>query len=97
MTVTLNDNADGSRPPNADAHGRAALLLVESLLHGLIARNVIAIADAVEIVAVAAEVAEESAHDRGADPESLAGPIVLLEAIGTSLAIDLPSSGPTIV
>lgn len=41
---------------DADAHGQAALLLVESLVHGLIARSVISVTEAVEIVDVAAEV-----------------------------------------
>lgn len=95
MTGTLNDNVDGPYLPPADAHGQAALLLVESLLHGLIARKLIAISDAVEIVTVASEVTQESTQDHSADPETLARSLVLLEAIGTSLAIELPTKGLT--
>lgn len=91
MIGTLNDNADGSYPPSAHGHGQAALLLVESLLHGLIARKLIATSDAVEIVATAAEVTQESSYERNEDPELLARSLVLLEAIRTSLAIDLPA------
>lgn len=40
--------------PEPDAHGQAEMLLVESLIHGLIARSVISVADAVEIVEIAA-------------------------------------------
>lgn len=95
MTGTLNDNVGGPYLPPAEAHGQAALLLVESLLHGLIARKLIAISDAIEIVAVASEVTQESSHDLGEDPVILARSLVLLEAIGTSLAIDLPAKGLT--
>jgi hypothetical protein len=61
---TTNDNharRQVTPTPEPDAHGQAAMLLVESLLHGLIARSVIGVADAIEVVAVAAEVKEEVA------------------------------------
>ena len=92
MTDGLNDNTDsGRRLPPPDAHGHAALLLVESLLHGLVARKLIATADAVEIVAVAAEVKEEIGDELGNTPEALARSLTLLAAIGSSLSADLPS------
>lgn len=91
MTDGLNDNMEsGRRLPPPDAHGHAALLLVESLLHGLVARKLIATADAVEIVAVAAEVKEEIAGDLGIAPEALAQSLALLAAIRSSLSADLP-------
>lgn len=59
----LNDNSAAVHGP--DAHGQAALLLVESLIHGLLARRLITVADAVEIVDVAAEVKVDVAGDLG--------------------------------
>ena len=63
---TSNDNmrayAD-ARSSGPDAHGQAAMLLVESLIQGLIARSVITVADAVELVDTAAEVTEALAAD----------------------------------
>lgn len=91
VTRTIEENASvGGHVPAPDSHGQAALLLVESLLHGLIARKVIGVADATEIVTVAAEVKQEIADDLGDTPATLARSLTLLEAIGASLARDLP-------
>lgn len=69
-----------------DPHGHAAILLVESLLHGLIARKVITVTDAVEIVDTATEVT----GDRATAPSDVRSSIGLLESISTSLSRDLP-------
>ena len=45
-----------------DPHGQAALLLVESLIHGLLASSVISIGDAIEIVETADSVQVEFAE-----------------------------------
>lgn len=90
---TSNDNdfaGDHGRLRGPDAHGQAAMLLVESLMHGLIARSIISVADAVEIVGVATEVKEEVAADLGDSPATMEKSLTLLAAIRTSLAIDLP-------
>ena len=96
MADIINDNNEkdaspgdlgGTRP---DAHGQAAMLLVESLLHGLIARSVLSVAEAVEIVGVAAEVKEEIAFEMGDDPPTMQKSLKLLESIRASLSIDLP-------
>ena len=93
---TLNDNdvasADG-RLRGPDAHGQAAMLLVESLIHGLVARSVISIEDAVEIVGIAAEVKEEIAAEMGDSPATMEKSLILLDAIRASLNNDLPT-GP---
>lgn len=87
----INETNDNARVgAAADAHGHAALLLAESLLHGLLARNVIEIADAVEIVAVATEVTQEIADGGHDAPGALARSQTLLEAIGRSLRHDFP-------
>ena len=92
--LTLNDNQPArargeTRVP--DAMGQAALLLVESLVHGLIARKLITVADAVDIVEVATEVKEEKAVELGDDKATMERSLTLLGSIHRSLAQDLPA------
>ncbi|OAN67106.1 hypothetical protein [Sphingomonas sp. TDK1] len=90
-TTNDNDNPRGGRRANPpDAHGEAAILLVESLLHGLIARSVISLADAVEIVEAAADAKEEIAFELGANATTRQTSIALLDSIRASLSHDLP-------
>lgn len=86
---TSNDNTDAGvhRP---DAHGQAAMLLVESLMHGLIARDVITVADAVEIVDIAADVRADAAADHAESPADYRKSLGLLQVISVSLSRDLP-------
>lgn len=89
-----NDNDLGTNKPRLrgpDAHGQAAMLLVESLIHGLVARSVLGITDAVEIVGVAAEVKEEVAAEMGDSPATMKRSLTILEAVRASLALDLPA------
>ena len=81
-----NDNGERRAP---DAHGEAALLLVESLIHGLVARKVISVHDAVEVAEVAADAGTESEAERRAVPAQ-ARSAEILSAIGASLSHDLP-------
>ena len=83
-----NDNTAAAHGP--DAHGQAALLLVESLIHGLLQRRLITVADAVEVVDVAAEVKLDIAGDLGDSPANLRKSLALLAAIGASLRGDVP-------
>lgn len=76
--------------PLPDAHGQAALLLIESLIHTLIARSVITVPDAIEVVEVAAEVRRDIGADRAEMDAALARSITLLENISQSLRLDLP-------
>ncbi|WP_394730633.1 hypothetical protein [Altererythrobacter sp. GH1-8] len=68
------------------------MLLAESLIHGLIARSVLSIADAIEIVGIAAEVVSETGIERGDTEETMARSLAILEAIGASLAIDMTAN-----
>ena len=93
-----SDISNDNNPPSLaadfrspDAHGQAALLLTESLIHGLIARSVLSVADAVEIVDTAAEVKDEVAASLGDTPATLQKSLTLLGAISRSLRIDLPA------
>ncbi|RST31295.1 hypothetical protein HMF7854_10950 [Sphingomonas ginkgonis] len=69
-----------------DPHGQAAMLLVESLIHGLIGQSVISVAQAIEIVEIAADVKEEIGADLGDTPDALQKSLNLLNAIRSSLA-----------
>jgi hypothetical protein len=91
MANNSNDNdrlSAGSEASVPDPHGQAAMFLIESLLHGLIARSVISVEDAIEIVDVAAEVKIDSAAELGDTPASLEKSMALLGAISTSLSLD---------
>jgi hypothetical protein len=89
---TSNDN-DADRVPSKrrepDAHGQAAMLLFESLIHGLIARSVISVVEAVEIVETAAEVKLEVAELWGDSHATMQQSLGLLEAISASLKLDI--------
>lgn len=84
-TASVRSGIDGP-----DAHGQAAMLLVESLIHGLIARSVITVAEAVEIVGIAAEVKEDIAVSLGDSPATMRKSLTLLQAITDSLESDIP-------
>lgn len=91
MENIINDNLDYlpvARPPEPDAHGQAAMLLVESLIHGLVERSVISVPDAIGIVAAAAEVKLDIAADLGDSPETACRSLDMLMAIGESLRLD---------
>lgn len=89
MEPPANENpAEGVRHSRAsvpDSHGQAAMLLVESLIHSLIARSVLSVDDAVEVVDVACEVKAEVAAEWGDTPASLQRSLNLLAAIRQSL------------
>lgn len=91
MSTTMNDNdayPAVARPREPDAHGQAAMLLVESLIHALIARSVISVTEAVDIVEVAAEVKADIGADLGDSPETMRHSLDLLAAISDSLRPD---------
>lgn len=91
MEETTNDNHSYppvAPPPEPDAHGQAAMLLVESLIHGLVERSVISVADAIGIVEAAAEVKVEVAAELGDSPNTMRRSLEMLGAIGESLRLD---------
>jgi hypothetical protein len=88
---TTNDNDyPAARVGRAapDPYGQAAMLLVESLLHGLVARSVLSTEHAIEIVEVAAEVKADIAADLGDTPAQLRQSLDLLAELSASLALD---------
>lgn len=91
MSESQNDNdvaLPAFEPSRPDAHGQAALLLVESLLHGLIERSVITVADAVDFVKAAADVRQEIGYDRQETLETMETSLTILRSIASSLRLD---------
>jgi hypothetical protein len=84
-----NDNEIAQPRRKPDAHGEAALLLVESLMHKLMEHSVISISDAVEVVDVAIEVKCDSAADADNEPEALQKSVDILETISLSLRTEI--------
>lgn len=86
--MSLNDNhSTRAECPPPDAHGEAALLLVESLIHGLCENATITANDAVEIAERAIAVQEDRAKAVGGLP-SRSKSNTLLTEIANSLRID---------
>ena len=90
--TSSNDNSSLRKPAGdrPDAHGQAAMLLVESLIHGLIARSLISVADAIEILEIAVNVSQELDEEPSKAARSGRGATTLLRAISRSLSADLP-------
>jgi len=95
MAQSTNDNdvyPAVARSRERDAHGEAAMLLVESLIHGLIDQSVISVSEAIEIVDAAADVQAEIVIDRG-DPPALSSSLTMLNSICSSLRQYMPARG----
>ncbi len=71
-----------------DAHGQAALLLAESILHALVENTVLSTAQAVGVVATAGEIKIEVAALTGESAGRMHASLALLAAIEKSLAAD---------
>jgi hypothetical protein len=93
MSDAANDDPapPGSAP---EPHGEAALLLVESLIHGLLARSSLSLPDALDIVQTAIDVQIEISDHRGGDPIILPTSVRLLSAIAQSLGLDAEGKNP---
>lgn len=91
--MSLHEESSSAKRPNPepDAHGQAALLFVESLLHVLVERSVLSPADAVTVLQTAAEVKLQLAAEMGESHERMQASLDLLFRISDSFATDLPS------
>lgn len=97
MPTNDNDSAmRGMTPPMPDPHGQAALLLVESLIHGLLARSVISVDEAVSIVEAADSVQVDIAEAADGAGAPMWRSHALLSAIATSLKLDGDGGRPAI-
>lgn len=96
--MPTNDNDPAPQdafPPSSDAHGQAALLLVESLLHGLCEKSTLSCGEAVEIAERAVEVQFEQAEAADGAGAPLWRSHALLSAITVSLRADASGGPPT--
>lgn len=86
-----NDDDARASPFTAtsEANGQAAILLVESLIHGLISKSVISVAEAVEIIEIAADVTSEIAIKEDGSHATAGKSFTLLSAIAGSLRHDI--------
>lgn len=85
---------DGAGPPDDQAtpsepHGRAALLLVESLIHGLIGRSALSVGEAIEIIEIAADIEREISLDPTLATLPALPHAMLLPPLAHSLRFDL--------
>lgn len=71
-----------------DAHGQAALLLAESILHALVETQTLTVEDALSVIETTCEVKVEFAKQAGESHSRMQQSLVLLEAISASFAID---------
>lgn len=78
-------------PGLEDPHGQAALLLVESLIHGLKERSVLTVAEAVDIIETAADVQYDLADAADGSGSTLRHAASLLTAMAASLRSDVKS------
>lgn len=88
----MSDDPTPPQPhPDAagDAHGQAALLLVESLIHGLTARQVLSVPDAVEIMTIALDVQTQAVDGAAVPSVAMVRARMLLKTLVDSLKTDL--------
>ena len=88
--ATANDNGlarSGGVIPSG-AHGYAALILVESLIHGLIAKGAISVEDALETLDVASDVTSQIAESGDGHSTMWQQCQALLLSISASLSFD---------
>ena len=80
-----NEHSSASPPQEPDAHGEAALILVESLIHGLIERSVLRAEDALDILDTAVDVNGQLAEAPTGNRAIARTSRTILEAIISSL------------
>ena len=92
--MTLHEDTSGAVPASEpDAHGQAALLFAESMLHMLVERSLLSVEDAVAVVQTAAEVKLALATEAGESRARMQASLDLLFRISDSFATDLPRRG----
>jgi hypothetical protein len=71
-----------------DAHGQAALLLTESLIHMLVDHRILSLDQAVEVIQIAAEVKTEVAAAAGESKARMNESLALLANMSNSFEAD---------
>ena len=86
--VTVGGQPTPKPPVEPDAHGQAALILTESLLHALVETAVISNADAVGVIRTAAEVKVEVAEAADESKARMEESLALLSRMAASFEVD---------
>lgn len=73
-----------------DAHGQAALLLAESILHALVETSTLSLAEALSVIQTTCEVKVEVAEREGESSRRMHESLSLLRAMSKSFAADAP-------
>jgi hypothetical protein len=89
MTSYENSSGVPRQVSEPDAHGQAALLLAESILHALVERSILSVTDAVSVVQTASEVKIALALEGGETRDRAIESLNLLSKISDSLSVDL--------
>jgi hypothetical protein len=71
-----------------DAHGQAALLLAESLVHMLVDQRILSLNQAIEVIQIAAEVKTEVAEAAGESKTRMNESLALLANMSNSFESD---------
>jgi hypothetical protein len=83
-----SENAAQQQEP--DAHGQAALLLAESILHALVETKTLSLAEALSVIETTCEVKVEVAEREGESSRRMHESLGLLIAMSQSFAADGP-------
>ena len=86
--IARRASATAGKTQEPDAHGQAALLLAESLLHKLIETSVLSSDQALEVVQAACEVKVEVATAAGESTARMLASIALLQKMRISIESD---------
>lgn len=73
-----------------DAHGQAAFMLAESILHSLIEVGALTVEQAISVVSTALELKREFAEAQGESRVTMEKSLTLLKGISGSLTSDIP-------
>lgn len=84
MSNMIGGDGDFRAEPEPDAHGQAALLLAESILHGLVEAKALTRAAALSVIATACEVKFEVAQRAGESNRRMTESLDLLHVISKS-------------
>lgn len=88
----MPDSNDGAHPPiaSSDEQAYAAFVLIESLIHALIARSLLTVAEGIEILESAMSVQADVAEAADGAGDTLWRSHALLASMADSLRQDLP-------
>lgn len=92
MPHQANDNRAAPLPPvlgEPDAHGQAALILAESIIHALVEADAITAEKALDVIRSAEEIKTELAGLAGESETRMNESLELLKRIGISLEKDV--------